>query len=310
MGAGFEGETWPTERMLVGDVKVDGLDRDHWHSWPDKERGWLALCPLPSTDSFQLQAQIGPDEGDQPTLKRFQQIVDERTGGMGIRLYDATWASLYRANIRMVDRYRAGRVFLAGAYNLGWKLAQVLRGGPGWLLDTYEEERLPVAAWMLGITTKLYRQIIPKKGDDVQRGSEFLQLGINYREARLSKDMRNAPDGVRAGDRAPDAPCRCGDGTQVRLFTWLGFGADFQDAQKRIQGALGPAVAAHTIIPAAERFINEEDAGATHDADGHAYRAYGIEKNTQVLVRPDGYIGFMTEDGAADGVLAYLSERT
>ena len=86
LGVGFAGETWATERMLVGDVRVDTLDRDHWHSWPDKEHGWVALCPLPSTDSFQFQAQIGPDESDQPTLERFQQIVDERTGGLGLRL--------------------------------------------------------------------------------------------------------------------------------------------------------------------------------------------------------------------------------
>ena len=60
LNVGFEGETWPTERMLVGDVKTEALDRDHWHSWPNNELGWLALCPLPSADSFQFQAQIAP----------------------------------------------------------------------------------------------------------------------------------------------------------------------------------------------------------------------------------------------------------
>jgi 2-polyprenyl-6-methoxyphenol hydroxylase-like FAD-dependent oxidoreductase len=80
LGVGFEGETWPNERMLVGDVRVDGLDREHWHSWPNAELGWVALCPLPSTDSFQFQAQIGADEPDEPSLERFQQIIDERTG--------------------------------------------------------------------------------------------------------------------------------------------------------------------------------------------------------------------------------------
>jgi 2-polyprenyl-6-methoxyphenol hydroxylase-like FAD-dependent oxidoreductase len=90
LGVGFEGDTWKNERMLVGDVRVDGLDREHWHSWPKHAAGWLALCQLPSTDSFQFQAQIPAEESEQPTLERFQQIVDERTGRSDIRLYDAT----------------------------------------------------------------------------------------------------------------------------------------------------------------------------------------------------------------------------
>src|SRR5580700_1740671 len=61
--------------MLIADVRVDGLDREHWHSWPKHDAGWLALCPLPSTDSFQFQAQIPADEPADLTLERLQQIV-------------------------------------------------------------------------------------------------------------------------------------------------------------------------------------------------------------------------------------------
>lgn len=72
---------------------------------------------------------------------------------------------------RLADRYRVGRVFIAGdaahvhpatggrglnagvqdAWNLGWKLAAVLRGADDALLDTYEEERREIAAEMLGM---------------------------------------------------------------------------------------------------------------------------------------------------------------
>ena len=114
----------------------------------------------------------------EPTLELFQSIIDERTGRSDLKLYDPTWLSLYRVNVRMVDQYRIGRIFLAGdaahvhspaggqgmntgiqdAYNLAWKLSAVLNGADGALLDTYEEERLPIAASMLGITTRLHRQ--------------------------------------------------------------------------------------------------------------------------------------------------------
>ena len=85
--------------------------------------------------------------------------------------------SIYQPAVRMVNRYRVGRVFLAGdaahvhppaggqglntgvqdAYNLGWKLAHVMRGGPDAFLDTYESERLPIAASVLGLSKRLHQ---------------------------------------------------------------------------------------------------------------------------------------------------------
>jgi 2-polyprenyl-6-methoxyphenol hydroxylase-like FAD-dependent oxidoreductase len=110
----FEGETWKDERMYVGDVRLRGLDREAWHSWPHHPDGWLALCPLPSTDTFQFQAQLPAGEEREPSLELYQHLVNERTGGMDIELTDAPWLSLYQVNVRMVSRYRIGRVFLAG----------------------------------------------------------------------------------------------------------------------------------------------------------------------------------------------------
>jgi len=326
LGVGFEGETWTTERMYVGDVKVDTLDRNHWHVWPDKMHGFLGLCPLPSTDSFQFQAQIAPDEEGEPSLERFQQIVDQRASAMNLRLHDASWTSLFRANIRMVDRYRVGRIFLAGdaahvhspaggqgmntgiqdAYNLGWKLALVLRGAPDWLLDTYEQERLPVAARILGITSKLHREMMPKETLDAgQRDAEFLQLGIRYRGGRLARELRSKPTEIQAGDRAPDSPCRSGDGTPVRIFdllrgphfTLLQFGPDFRDANEA-------GLHVHRIVRPGEL----PDASSVVDSEGHAYRVYGVSKPTQFLVRPDGYVGLITESLNDSEVRQYLKE--
>jgi 2-polyprenyl-6-methoxyphenol hydroxylase-like FAD-dependent oxidoreductase len=325
LGVGFEGETWKHERMLVGDVQVDGLDGEHWHSWPKHAAGWVALCPLPGTNTFQFQAQIAADEPDEPTLERFQQIIDERTGQADIRLHDATWLSLYRANVRMVDRYRVGRVFLAGdaahvhspaggqgmntgiqdAYNLGWKLGEVLAGASGELLDTYEEERLPIAAAVLGITTKLHRTPFTGSLSDQRRGPETLQLGLNYRGSSLARDERDAPASVQAGDRAPDAPCHYATGQPVRLFdlfrgphfTLLAFGRGI--------AAAGSSVHAYTILHAQEPAGNAAPDTSIVDTAGHAYRAYEVAEGTLVLVRPDGYIGLIT--GSADSVLEYLA---
>ncbi|GAA3627625.1 FAD-dependent oxidoreductase [Lentzea roselyniae] len=219
LGVQFVGETREDLRMLVGDVRVSGLDREHWHSWGGSPDRWLALCPLPGTDLFQFQA-----AGDgEPSLELYQRIVRERTGLDDVVLHDATWMSLYRTNIRMVDRFRAGRVFLAGdaahvhspagaqgmntgiqdAYNLGWKVATET------LLDTYESERKPVAEWLLGLTTK-----IMTSGDPfAKRDDETLQLSLSYRTS-------DGP-GLQPGDRMPD-----GETEQGRIFDLLR-GPDF-----------------------------------------------------------------------------------
>ncbi len=311
----FEGETWKDERMYVGDVRLSGLDRDAWHSWPNHPDGWLALCPLPSTDEFQFQAQVPPGDEREPSLELFRQLVKERTGGMDIELTEAPWLSLYRVNIRMVARYRSGRVFLAGdaahvhspaggqgmntglqdAYNLGWKLASVLKGAPDALLDTYEEERLPVAANVLGLSTKLYRQITSQIDEEkMRRDAVTLQLGITYKEMSLSRNCAGVDLKVASGDRAPDAPGLNAKGEAVRLFdvfrgphfTLLRlFGPDGQmngrEARdiKRVEVSTTPK-ADH----GAEVYV---------DAFGHFASAYGGGNGEYMLVRPDGYAGWV-----------------
>uniref|UniRef100_UPI0015D800A8 FAD-dependent monooxygenase n=1 Tax=Nevskia soli TaxID=418856 RepID=UPI0015D800A8 len=147
----------------------------------------------------------------------------------GFRVDRVAWSSTYQAAVRMVDKYRVGRVFLAGdaahvhppaggqglntgvqdAYNLGWKLAHAARGGPDSLLDTYEAERLPIAAAVLGLSKKLHRTRSLKRGELTD------QLRLHYRTSSLSS---GTPLGnLHPGDRMPDARLKEG----ARLFDHL-----------------------------------------------------------------------------------------
>jgi hypothetical protein len=311
----FEGETYKDERMYVGDVRLRGLDRDAWHSWPNHPDGWLALCPLPSTDEFQFQAQVPPGDEREPSLELFRQLVEERTGGIEVELTEATWLSLYRVNVRMVARYRVGHVFLVGdaahvhspaggqgmntgiqdAYNLGWKLGCVLDGAPDALLDTYEEERLPVAANVLGLSTRLYRQITNQIDEDkVRRDAVTLQLGITYKEMSLSQNCGGVDLKVTSGDRAPDAPGLNAKGEPVRLFDVFR-GPHF--TLLRLFGPEGPMSGRElrgvkrVYVSTAQKADNGAEVYV--DAFGHFASAYGGGKGECMLVRPDGYVGWV-----------------
>jgi 2-polyprenyl-6-methoxyphenol hydroxylase-like FAD-dependent oxidoreductase len=220
LGLNLEGEAIDEKPMLVADVEVEGLDRQDWHIWPFTRGSPVSLCPLPGTALFQLTAKaerIGPD---------IESAVHRATGHRIVRV---SWSSIYRPAVRMVNRFRVGRVFLAGdaahvhpptggqglntgvqdAYNLGWKLAHVLRGGPNSLLDTYEAERLPIAAAVLGLSKRLYQTRSIKRGDATD------QLALHYRTSSLSTGI---PIGsLHPGDRMPDGRLK----DNSRLFDHL-----------------------------------------------------------------------------------------
>ena len=330
LGIAFMGETLETHRMFVGDVKASGIDGDYWHAWRSAE-GLVSLAPLPGTDMYQFQASLHPDAPTEPSLAVFQQMLDARSNRSDIRLSDPTWMSFWRANVRMVDRYRVGRAFVAGdaahvhspaggqgmntgiqdAYNLGWKLAAVIGGADSALLDTYEEERLPVAAWVLGVSNALLANAATTQHIVAPRSAETLQLGINYRNSRLAQEHRETPGAVRAGDRAPDAPdlrsgdhsCRLFDVFRGPHFTLLAFGAEWDDVIAQIETQYGHAIKSFTIdAPHAK-----DPAHALRDTEGHAARGYDIHIETLFIVRPDGYIGFATNEKAAAPVLSYMA---
>ncbi len=125
------------------------------------------------------EQQLGPD--GEPTLADLSTALTA-VYGTDFGIHDPTWISRFTDMTRQAAAYRAGRVLLAGdsahvhypaggqglslgvqdAVNLGWKLAQVVNGtSPESLLDTYHDERHPVAARALRHTmaqTALQRQ--------------------------------------------------------------------------------------------------------------------------------------------------------
>ncbi|MFJ9540479.1 FAD-dependent monooxygenase [Streptomyces sp. NPDC101225] len=289
LGVGMTGETVDPNPVLVSDVRITGLDRDHWHLFPPggEGDGHLAICPLAGTEDFQLVAQFPAGTAPDTSLEGIRKVAAARSHLAPEDITEVRWASEFRPRAALADRFRSGRVFLAGdaahvhspaggqglntsvqdAYNLGWKLGAVLADGArAALLDTYEEERRPIAAQMLGISTGVHR-------GEIARGAATMQLGLGYRESTLTEDTRPAADTLRAGDRAPDARL-----AEVRLFdafrgphwTLLALGTE------------APPLAARSV-----RVVR-----------GPARQPYG---QGLFLVRPDGYIGWAGDSAGALG---------
>ena len=292
LGIGMTGETVDPNPTLVADARITGLDRDNWHIFPPRGEGdgFLAICPLAGTEDFQVTAQFPEGSSVDLSLEGVRKVVAARSHLAPEDVTEVRWASDFRPRAALADRFRDGRVFLAGdaahihspaggqglntsvqdAYNLGWKLGAVLRDGVDVaLLETYEEERRPIAADMLGLSTSVHR-------GEVRRGEATRQLGLGYRESSLTAETRQAPAALRAGDRAPD-----GTLGGVRLF----------DA---FRGPHWTLLAVGVEAP--------ELPGPVGVVRGPAQESYG---KGLFLVRPDGYVGWAGD--TADGLTRYLA---
>ncbi|MBM6383310.1 MAG: FAD-dependent monooxygenase, partial [Paenibacillus sp.] len=332
------GETHDQERWYLGDVRLEGLDRDHIHIWTSSE-GMIGVTPLPKSDIWQLQATILADieEPEQPSLVAYQAMFDRRAGAGLVRLTDASWLSIYRVNVRMVESYRNGRVFLAGdaahvhspaggqgmntgmqdAYNLGWKLATVIRGADSALLDTYDEERRPVAQAVLEDSTKKMQGVIgtATEGGGLSQSlstiSDDLTSGllISYRSSPLTRpSARTNVTRSLPGDRAPNAEGLQGIGFAGSVFdllrgpNWTLLAFVNRTDHLTLENFAYDELLVHYILPS-----HVEKVEGIIDTAGNAYRIYDVASNEFVLIRPDGYIALRASINDTASISNYLN---
>jgi 2-polyprenyl-6-methoxyphenol hydroxylase-like FAD-dependent oxidoreductase len=351
-GFTFTGATFPL-RTLLADVTIDwNLPENEVHTWFHRDGAFAAL-PF-GGQKWRLIAECAEDPGDaspEVTLEQVQALMIQRTGMKDVRVRDPLWLSDFRINARMVDRFRAGRVFVAGdaahihspaggqgiatgiqdAANLAWKLAAFLReGAPDSLLDTYDEERKPIAREVLqrtsAVTSILFalnpiagfvreRLLVPVlRRPFVQRRmfAKLSQLEMNYRGRRLSAhfDGMFSRVRVRAGDRTPDVVFEKA-GEAESLFHLIG--------RCGMIALLGPGEHAEEItgklatlhIPAFIVSPNGADSvadGNLKDINGDFARLYGAQGSFLYLIRPDGHVGLFQRRMEPRSLAAYLKK--
>jgi 2-polyprenyl-6-methoxyphenol hydroxylase-like FAD-dependent oxidoreductase len=230
--------------------------------------------------------------------------ITQRVLGTDYGMHDPRWMSRFHSDERQVPRYRVGRVFLAGdaahvhspaggqgmntglqdAANLGWKLAATVHGwAPDGLLDSYHNERYPVGRAVVRGSDTLLRLTLAQS--PATRAARWLLANVVGRVASPPAVVSRAVSGIGiayaaprgehrlAGRRAPDARLAPGKAGETRLYEVLR-GGNFV--------LLSPAGAAIE-----REWTDRVDQATLADAT-----------LPTVLVRPDGYVAWATDETA------------
>lgn len=187
LGVGFPGEPSRTE-TLMGAMEV-GAPQEEIAATVAESRETHRTLELRHVGDGVYRvvvpaAGVSEDRAELPTLEDFRQQL-RAIAGTDFGVHSPRWSSRFGDATRLADRYRLGRVLLAGdaahihppiggqglnlgiqdAVNLGWKLAAQVHGwAPDALLDTYQAERRPVAEEVLDNTRAQLELLSPEPG--------------------------------------------------------------------------------------------------------------------------------------------------
>jgi 2-polyprenyl-6-methoxyphenol hydroxylase-like FAD-dependent oxidoreductase len=328
LGMSVKGKDYAGSFFQNLDIHLNGFPdwTDHFHYCVGTDH-FLMVAPLPGGYFRLLLSDRG--EAADPTVtpqEAFMRLLERHFDG--VTMGDVVWHSRWETWVRLADTFRQGNVFLAGdaahvhsttggqgmnccmqdAFNLGWKLALVLKGyARRELLDTYEAERRPVAEQVIWAASSLHDIFMTHGKDIAQRtrtmfDAEYAEKVVNYCSgvAYTYKDYVQKPaaltelDGPAVGDRAPDIDFEeCGtlfDRLRHEYFTVLAMPGDRDRSPvvEQLQRRFSRVLAVETL-PTSEALA----------------KRYGRSDGRLILIRPDGYVGFKC---AADE--AHLLEAT
>jgi 2-polyprenyl-6-methoxyphenol hydroxylase-like FAD-dependent oxidoreductase len=327
-GIGFPGAPYE-HTFFVADTEATGPMKPHElnvYLWQD---GFHLFFPMRGLDRWRVIG-ILPKHLREKDDSTFEDVVPaiRQEAGAALTFTKCIWFSTYRIHHRAADRFRDRRCFLLGdaahihspagaqgmntglqdAYNLAWKLALVVQGhaDPA-LLDTYEQERIPVAQRLLQTTDRAFQLIVSEgwlgalfrtkviarvaatamRFERVRKLAfrTISQIGISYPKSSLSQSLPGLPaKAPAAGDRFPWMNLNLQAGRQAvdlfqaledTRFNLLVFGQPPLPTQ--IHDELGKLVQVHAL-----------PLDPANDAE---LARVGIPQPSFYLLRPDGHVG-------------------
>jgi len=321
--AGIEFAGWdPTTGNLIAEVEV--TDEPPW----GVRRDALGI------HSFSKLEDAGPvgvlvteqrlDRTAEPTLRDLSEALIA-VFGTDYGVHSPRWISRFTDTARQATAYRDGRVLLAGdaahvhypvggqglnigvqdAVNLGWKLAEVVKGtSPESLLDTYYDERHPVAARVLRATMAQVALLRPDDRTTALRETVSELLAMDEPRRRLAAEMSGLDIHYDLGEGHPLLGRRMPDldvvtaGARRRVFTLL------HDARPVLLN-LGEA-GRFDVAPWADRV---QLVDAEYAARWELPALGEVSAPHAVLIRPDGYVAWVgeaTQAGLAEALTRWF----
>jgi 2-polyprenyl-6-methoxyphenol hydroxylase-like FAD-dependent oxidoreductase len=232
---------------------------------------------------------------DEPvTLAELQESF-RRIAGDDYGMQEPRWRARFLSEHRQARHYRVGRVFLAGdaahvhspiggqgmntgigdAFNLGWKLAQAVRGGDLSILDSYETERHPVGRSVLQLTDALFRLVLSRSELGVKARQAVIRLAVKLEPVRRRLRERLSGVGIRY-DRPPGA------------HPWVGRRMpDLSTSEGRLYEMMREG---KELLVCREGYL-----GASEDPGRRLIVPDSAMRPRAVRVRPDGYVGWATD---------------
>ena len=208
-GLGSDGNDALSLSFALADVRVEGgLPPDEVLLFFSKS-GMLVVAPLPD-GSFRLVAEVD-DAPEEPDVAYAQRLLDARgPRRTTVRVDEVIWGSRFRIHERVADRYRAGRVLLAGdaahthspaggqgmnlglrdAVTLGDALSVALREGREDKLDEYASGSRAEAMHVVALAHRLTRlATAPRAARPLRNGALRLLASVPAFRRRLAEQL-------------------------------------------------------------------------------------------------------------------------
>lgn len=334
----FEGRTYEN-KFFVADTRIDWTQPAHRIVASPSRTNFCAFFPMYDKESYRVLGTLPKDFYNKEDIA-FQDIesVVRSTIGIPLQFKAVNWFSVYKLHQRCVESFAVNRCFLAGdaahihspaggqgmntglqdAYNLSWKLWMVLSGTAGEsLLSTYHTERYPFAKWLLKFTDRIFGfmtdnnvlfhllrkhllpfifktlSISPRITKRIFR--TLSQIWYSYDDSPLSVQHSKQSLTFKAGDRFPyvridhkGEMISCYNLLTAAKFHLVCIGAGSNVSKDDIPRVVLPLIQLINLPP------------------GPGWLKLGVRKKLYILVRPDNYIGLVSDRIDDDSLEKYF----